>query len=145
MAAITICSDFGAQKIKSDIVSTSISHGVMGPDAMIFIFLMLSFKPTFSLSTFTFIKRLFHSCQQHKKVPFSPHLPQHLSRLFDDDLSVWCKMIPHCSFDLQFSTWEIDGETVETVSDFSGGDPKSLQMVIAAMKLKDPYSLEEKL
>ena len=54
-------------------------------------------------------------------------------------------MIPHCSFDLQFSTWEIDGETVETVSDFSGGDPKSLQMVIAAMKLKDPYSLEEKL
>ena len=43
------------------------------------------------------------------------------------------------------TSWEIDGETVETVSDFSGGDPKSLQMVIAAMKLKDPYSLEEKL
>ena len=39
------------------------------------------------------------------------------------------------------SSWEIDGETVETVS----GAPKSLQMVIAAMKLKDPYSLEEKL
>ena len=43
------------------------------------------------------------------------------------------------------TSWQIDGETVETVSDFSGGDPKSLQMVIAAMKLKDPYSLEEKL
>ena len=42
--------------------------------------------------------------------------------------------------------WEIDGETVETVSDFIlGGSPKSLQMVIAAMKLKDAYSLEEKL
>ena len=42
--------------------------------------------------------------------------------------------------------WEIDGETVETVSDFIlGGSPKSLQMVIAAMKLKDTYSLEEKL
>ena len=41
--------------------------------------------------------------------------------------------------------WEIDGETVETVSDFLGGAPKSLQMVIAAMKLKDAYSLEEKL
>ena len=41
--------------------------------------------------------------------------------------------------------WEIDGETVETVSDFIWGAPKSLQMVIIAMKLKDAYSLEEKL
>ena len=42
--------------------------------------------------------------------------------------------------------WKIDGETVETVSDFIlGGAPKSLQMVTAAMKLKDPYSLEGKL
>ena len=41
------------------------------------------------------------------------------------------------------SSWEIDGETVETVSDFWA--PKSLQMVIAAMKLKDAYSLEGKL
>ena len=43
------------------------------------------------------------------------------------------------------TSWEIDGETVETVSDFIFGVPKSLQMVIAAMKLKDAYSLEEKL
>ena len=45
------------------------------------------------------------------------------------------------------TSWEIDGETVETVSDFilGGGTPKSLQMVTAAMKLKDAYSLEEKL
>ena len=43
------------------------------------------------------------------------------------------------------TSWEIDGETVETVSDFILGVPKSLQMVIAAMKLKDAYSLEEKL
>ena len=51
-------------KMKSDTVSTvspSIYHEVMGPDAMIFIFWMLSFKPTFSLSSFTFIKRLFSS------------------------------------------------------------------------------------
>ena len=41
--------------------------------------------------------------------------------------------------------WEIDGETVETVSDFILGGSKSLQMVTAAMKLKDTYSLEEKL
>ena len=43
------------------------------------------------------------------------------------------------------TSWEIDGETVETVLDFIWGAPKSLQMVIAAMKLKDTYSLEEKL
>ena len=43
------------------------------------------------------------------------------------------------------TSWETDGETVETVSDFFGGAPKSLQMVTAAMKLKDTYSLEEKL
>ena len=41
--------------------------------------------------------------------------------------------------------WEIDGKTVETVSDFIFGTPKSLQMVTAAMKLKDAYSLEGKL
>ena len=43
------------------------------------------------------------------------------------------------------TSWEIDGETVETVSDLIFWAPKSLQMVIAAMKLKDAYSLEEKL
>ena len=65
MAAVTICSDFGAppQK-KSDTVSTvspSIYHEVMGLDAMIFIFWMLTFKPAFSFSSFTFIKSLFSS------------------------------------------------------------------------------------
>ena len=64
LAVVTICSDFGAQENK---VSHSfhcfpiICHEVMGWDAMIFIFRMLSFKPTFSLSSFTFIKRLFSS------------------------------------------------------------------------------------
>ena len=43
------------------------------------------------------------------------------------------------------TSWEINGETVETVSDYFFGAPKSLQIVIAAMKLKDAYSLEEKL
>ena len=43
------------------------------------------------------------------------------------------------------TSWQIDGQTVETVSDFLfWGAPKSLQMVIAVMKLKDAYSLEEK-
>ena len=52
------------KKIKSATVSTvspSICHKVVGPDAMILVFWMLSFKPTFSLSSFTFIKRLFSS------------------------------------------------------------------------------------
>ena len=44
------------------------------------------------------------------------------------------------------TSWQIDGETVETVADFIlGGAPKSLQMVTAAIKLKDACSLEEKL
>ena len=43
------------------------------------------------------------------------------------------------------TSWEIDGETVQTVSDFIFWAPKSLQMVTAAMKLKDAYSLEGKL
>ena len=43
------------------------------------------------------------------------------------------------------TSWQIDEETVETVSDFIFWAPRSLQMVTAAMKLKDAYSLEEKL
>ena len=64
MAAVTICSDFGSPKIKSvtvSIVSASIYYEVMGLDAMIFIFSMLSFKPAVSFSSFTYINRLFNS------------------------------------------------------------------------------------
>ena len=64
MIAIIICSDFGAPKIKSVIVSTaspSICHEVMGPDAMILVSWMLNFKPTFSLSSFSFMKKLLSS------------------------------------------------------------------------------------
>ena len=43
------------------------------------------------------------------------------------------------------TSWQIDGEIMQRVRDFILGAPKSLQMVIAAMKLKDDYSLEEKL
>ena len=43
------------------------------------------------------------------------------------------------------TAWQIDGETVETVADYFSGLQKSLQMVTAAMKLKDAYSLEGKL
>ena len=46
---------------------------------------------------------------------------------------------------IPITSWQIDGETVETVADFIFGAPKSLQMVTAAMKLKDTCSLEGKL
>ena len=56
------------------IVSQSICYEVMGPDAMILVFWMLSFKPTFSLSSFTFIKRLFNSSLSAIRVVFSAYL-----------------------------------------------------------------------
>ena len=43
------------------------------------------------------------------------------------------------------TSWQIDGETVETLSDFILGAPKSLQIIIATTKLKDAYSFKEKL
>ena len=64
MATVTICSDFGAKKIKSltvSIDSPSRCYEVMGPDAMTLVFWMLTFRPNFSSSSFTFIERLFSS------------------------------------------------------------------------------------
>ena len=64
MDAVTTCNDFGAQENSLSVfptVSPSICHEVMGSDAMIFVFWMLIYKSTFSLSCFTFIKRLFSS------------------------------------------------------------------------------------
>ena len=65
MAAVIVLSDFGAQENKKSltisIVSPSICHEVMGQDAMILVFMMLSFKLAFSLSSFTFIKWFFSS------------------------------------------------------------------------------------
>ena len=64
MAAIIIHSDFGAQENKichCFYFSSTIFHEVMEPDAIILMFWMLSFKPAFSLSSFTFIKKIFSS------------------------------------------------------------------------------------
>ena len=77
MAAVTICSDFGAQKINSVTLSTvspSTCYEVMGPDAMILVFWMLSFKPIFKISSFTFIKRLFSSSLSAIRVVSSEYL-----------------------------------------------------------------------
>ena len=79
-------------KIKSvtvSIVSPSVCHEVMGPDAMIFVFWMLSFKPDFSLSSFTFIQRLFSSLLSAIRVVSSMYL-----RLFIFLLAV---LIPACA------------------------------------------------
>ena len=76
MAAITICSNFGApptQSLTISTVSPSICHEVMGPDAMILVLWMLSFKPTFSLS-YTSIKRLFSSSLSAIRVMSSVYL-----------------------------------------------------------------------
>ena len=100
MAAITICSDFGAPKTKYDTVSPSIDYA-----------------------------KAFNYVDHNKlwKILKEMGIPDHLASG-------------------PITSWEIDGEIVETVSDFFiFGAPNSLQMVIAAIKLKDAYSLEEKL
>ena len=76
MAAVTICSDFRAQESKvCHSFHCSICHEVMGPDAMIFVFWILSFKTAFSVSSFTFIKRLFNpSSLSAVKVALSAYL-----------------------------------------------------------------------
>ena len=78
MAAVTICSDFGDQENKVfftvSTVSPWICHEVMGPDAMILVFWMLNFKPTFSFSSLTFIKRLFSSSLSAIRVVSSAYL-----------------------------------------------------------------------
>ena len=89
-------------KIKSATVSTvspSISHQVMGPDAMIFVFDELSFKPTFSLSSFTFIKRLFSSSSLFaKRVMSSAYLVIDISPSNLD--SSLCSILPSISHDV---------------------------------------------
>ena len=76
MAAVTICSDFVAPKksLTVSIVFPSICHEVIGPDVMISVFWMLSFMPTFSFSSFTFIKSFFISSFSAMRVMSSIYL-----------------------------------------------------------------------
>ena len=77
MAVVTICIDFGAQEKKvshCSTVSPTNCHEVMAPDAMILVFWMQCFKPTFSLSSLTFIKRLFYSSLSARRVVSSAYL-----------------------------------------------------------------------
>ena len=90
MAAITICSDFRAPKNKVSHCFPSICHEVMGPDAMILVFWLLSFKPTFSLSSFTFIKRLFSSSLSAVRQIASSSLPN-TQKLFSFPPNFWAR------------------------------------------------------
>ena len=77
MAAVIICSDFGAQKNEVSHCFHCFPiylHEVMGPDDMIFVFGMLSFKTNFSLFSFTFMKRLFSSSLSAIRVVSSAYL-----------------------------------------------------------------------
>ena len=98
------------KKIKSvtvSIVAPSICHEVMGPDAMILVFWMLSFKPAFSLSTFTFIKRLFSSSLSAIRVVSSAYL-----RLLIFLLAI---LIPACAssspaFCMMYSAYKLNNQ-----------------------------------
>ena len=109
MTAVTICSDIGAQEIKVCHCFQCFPiycHELMGQDAMILVFWMLSFKPAFSLSSFTFLKRLFSSSSlSAMRVVSSAYL-----RLF---LFRPATLIPVCvsssqAFHMMYSAYKID-------------------------------------
>ena len=92
MAVVTICSDFGAPKIKSVTISTffpSICCEVMGLDAMIFVYWMSSFKPAFLLTSFILIKRLFSSSSL-SDIRVETYVPLHIWSCSSNlDSSLW--------------------------------------------------------
>ena len=145
----------------------------MGPDVMILVFWMLSFKPTFSLP-YLFnlyaeyimrnarleeaqagiriagrnINKLRYADDTTLKAESEEELQSLLMKVKKESEKVGLKLnIQKMKVMASGPTtsWEIDGETVETVADLFWRAPKSLQMVIAAMKLKDVCSLGEKL
>ena len=78
------------KSVTVSIVSPSICHEVMGPDAMILVFWMLSFKKTFLLSSFTFIKRLFSSSSLAFRVIYSAHKLNKQG----NNIQPWCTPFP---------------------------------------------------
>ena len=132
MAAVTICSDFGAPpKIKSLTVSTvspSIYHEVIAGRN---------------------INNLRYADDTTLMAESEEELKSLLMKVKEEREKVGLKLNIQKTKIMAsgpITSWQIDGETVETVRDFIfGGAPKSLQMVTVAMKLKDACSLEEKL
>ena len=123
-------------------VSPSISHEVMGPEAMIFVFRMLSFKSTFSLYTFTFVKRLLSSSSLSAiRVVSSSYLrllmfllaesEEELKSLLmkvkveSEKVDLKLNILKTIMASSPITSWQIDGETMETETLF-WGVPKSL-------------------
>ena len=120
----------------------------MGPDAIVLVFWMLSFKPTFSLSSFTFINNLRYADDTTLMAESEEELKSLLMKLKEESEKLGLKLSiqkTKIMASSSITSWQIDGETMETVADFIFGAPKSPQMVTAAMKLKDTYSLAGKL
>ena len=108
---------------------------------------MLSFKPTFSLFSFTFIKNLRCADDTTFMAESEEELKSLLIKVKEKSEKVGLKLNIQKTKIMAsgpITSWQIEGETVEIMTDFILGAPKSLQMVTAAMKLKDGCSLEEK-
>ena len=111
MAAVTICSDFGAQENK-------VCHCFHcfpiylpwsdGPDAMILVFWMLSFKPTFSLCSFTFIKRLFSSLLSAIRVVSFPYLRL---LVFYLAILIWACASSSLAFCMMYSAYKLNKQS----------------------------------
>ena len=137
--------------MKSDTVSTvstSICHEVMGPDAMIMTNAGLDEAQAGIKIARRNINNLRYADDPTFMAESEEELKSFLMKVREESEKVGLKLTIQKTKIMAsgpITYWEIDGETVETVSDLSLWAPKSLQMVTAAMKLKDACSLEAKL
>ena len=113
MAAVIICRDLGVQEIKSVTAPTfppSIYHEVMGPDSMILVFWMLSYKPASSLPSFACIKRLFSSSSLSAiRVVSSAYLRLLIL------LAIWFQLVIHLAQDFTWGTLHINQANKVTI------------------------------
>ena len=150
-AAITICSDFGAPKNKVWHCFHCFPiylHEVVGPDAMILVFRMFSFKPTIWLQLHVesekgeITDRTDWWCQRWEVSKMGES--ESKRREWKSWLKINIQNTKIMASSL-INSWQIDGKTTEAMREFISWVPKSLQMVIAALKSKDNSILEEEL
>ena len=142
MPAITVHSDSGAQENKICHCSSfppSICHEVMGPDAMILVFFMLSFKPAFSLSSLTLMKKLFSSSSLSAIKLVSSVYLRLLMKLREESGNGGLKLnIQKMKIMASgpITSWQIDGETMATVTDFIFLGSKITEDVVCSREVK---------